>query len=1471
MTLPTYITEGIWGEYSPDGTQIAFSRFSDTDLGADSTGTFQLFVADADGSNEVCLSSSFLTTHCGMASWHPSGDWLVVSREMTVGYDGVHFNANPGKGIFVNLWAVRPDGTDWTQLTAYATTRDGSPMHSPIGALQARFSHSGDKLAWTRKIGTDAALPFAYWDVVTTAFSLPSDVPTIDTEDASTPGSGTFYEVWDWSDDDTKLLLGSDVGSIPAYLDAQIWTFADARPVSVTGPNKEWDEQCFLSPTEARIAVTSTRGQGYDPHDFWGTLNQDIWLMDAGIYGKNAERITFFNDPTHLHYFPRSAGVTVRATANQWTDDGRLLINVVQNLADDQYHSSAQLWYYDVDEAFTGLTTEVVLTPDQDTFILDATPTTNYGSNALIAVGDSSAAASTAYRMLMQFDTSSVPSSATVISASLRLYEYAAYDRASLGSWDVELYRLLRSWVGSEATWNKRTTTDAWSSAGADETGKDVDSTVLDTITLDGVAEAGFVEWTGLGLLDLVQKWVSGDWENNGIAFAALTAESQGTTPMASNLFRSANYTIPEHLPRLVIVYETEEVHDISLSSTLDLLDAPRYGFTFRFESIDPDTSAATDITGIITSVDSFWQGETQPFVYGWSIGVSGINYDRVLLAPGTKMKLYRRFTISGVDVDGELLWFEGYIQPGSISTDYAQQAWALSFVDIVTYLSVRQNPIFAVGKLNIASAAAVIADSSADSRDHSDEGEYIGLPPLSASQAIDDDLGTLWISAKSPAMVEVPFSQRDLRQVSEVYEPGFGLDRYLYQWIEICAPGEYADRTLQIRTRWGGHIPAVMMGEPYGPGPDDDNKMRFAIVGNSAERFQQLFGTVEHAPYFAMPPDWGFNLDGGGDFIALHPSDQVQQPGHPGWLTMFVQDGPRMGAAATGVWTGEGGAWVEVEAGTFAENELEGWFIQYDYDPVGLIYWSQCRIQSNLVTSGATTRLYVNYGFDPDPEWGGEIRLTPFPAGLIPEWPLGDRLYPISPGISLRHRTTGVFAGKGAWVEDASPQPGWSGIPPDAAEWSWIRVSPAEMSFALTSPLDDGETDVYLGGTDGLLETGDVYIGGVGPLAYISKEIDTITLASAWSAGTTPIGTLVYQARNNAIETRWPIKTAVIKRRPIPTDRNVYGSSELRTIRELRTFISNVDSPADPGSNEYWRGDWITGLSVWGFNGNEAITNTWDIPDGASWVDENNYLRVRHILFAIKSMSDESGGRINEIELIPPAAVLAGGNTNMTVVGVFRYILEAMGVDTANIQYANASTEYLAPFSTDTSSYINVLSDLAKRTGQVVWPGPKEDKVRVSWNPGWPIAPPSSPWVTLSDENLRSARITQRDNRSISQVVVTVRDQDGNTAIGQYPPVPREDGEVLVEESVYSAPLDQAGNIARWYYWDKVYDTVEVVTVGPAPWARPGEYTVTLDWQTPTGVNLYGKWVIAGVQHEVLLSDPRSLVSTLQLKRSIQ
>ena len=155
-----------------------------------------------------------------------------------------------------------------------------------------------------------------------------------------------------------------------------------------------------------------------------------------------------------------------------------------------------------------------VFNPDADTYIYSSHPDTNYGTATSMK-----AAGYGASKVLMHFDLSSIPSSATIIDAKLEVYI-----DSQAGETYFKIYRMLNDWSEGEATWNQRKSGVNWDNAGGDYSdgtfygGPQIfqsDVGKYKTISAEAATE----------LEVLVQHWVDGTWVNDGIAYTRLFAD----------------------------------------------------------------------------------------------------------------------------------------------------------------------------------------------------------------------------------------------------------------------------------------------------------------------------------------------------------------------------------------------------------------------------------------------------------------------------------------------------------------------------------------------------------------------------------------------------------------------------------------------------------------------------------------------------------------------------------------------------------------------------------------------------------------------------------------------------------------------------------------------------------------------------------------------------------------------------------
>ncbi len=178
----------------------------------------------------------------------------------------------------------------------------------------------------------------------------------------------------------------------------------------------------------------------------------------------------------------------------------------------------------------------------------------NYDGEGFIALGDAWDSRSDSGDIVLKFDLSSIPSTATVTAASLELYEYAAYDT---GAGSCSVYRLLRNWVEAGVNWQSYdwTTGKNWTTAGAASDGNDRDADVSATLTLDGTSANGYVAWSGATLTDDVQKMVNGTYAANYGWIIVSAVPAQGVAATRGNRFYDSENATESLRPKLVVTY----------------------------------------------------------------------------------------------------------------------------------------------------------------------------------------------------------------------------------------------------------------------------------------------------------------------------------------------------------------------------------------------------------------------------------------------------------------------------------------------------------------------------------------------------------------------------------------------------------------------------------------------------------------------------------------------------------------------------------------------------------------------------------------------------------------------------------------------------------------------------------------------------------------------------------------------------
>lgn len=158
--------------------------------------------------------------------------------------------------------------------------------------------------------------------------------------------------------------------------------------------------------------------------------------------------------------------------------------------------------------SFSQYTTITVTIPSSSDAQIRSGSNRNYGNCDYMGVGVNGA-----YRSLVYFNLSSIPSNATITNAYVTL---TAISGSNSGNRDISMYRITSDWVeggGCDQTgsvnWNSRMSGQNWSSSGGDY------SSVISTTTVSGTY---YVPYTW-DLTQTAQYWHNGIYTNYGVIF----------------------------------------------------------------------------------------------------------------------------------------------------------------------------------------------------------------------------------------------------------------------------------------------------------------------------------------------------------------------------------------------------------------------------------------------------------------------------------------------------------------------------------------------------------------------------------------------------------------------------------------------------------------------------------------------------------------------------------------------------------------------------------------------------------------------------------------------------------------------------------------------------------------------------------------------------------------------------------------
>ena len=181
-----------------------------------------------------------------------------------------------------------------------------------------------------------------------------------------------------------------------------------------------------------------------------------------------------------------------------------------------------------------------------ETEIIDNAPDTNRNGGYQIHMGMSPT--STLNRALIKFDLSSIPVGVIITSAVITL-TVASTESDITGVFRV--YRVLRDWIDSQATWNSYKTGNAWSTAGCGNTTSDREATDVGSANVSAGPSVGSTIDISLTPSKIQEMISGGGFTNNGFLI-----KNNESLHDRDSYYDSEDATATNK-PKLVVTYTT--------------------------------------------------------------------------------------------------------------------------------------------------------------------------------------------------------------------------------------------------------------------------------------------------------------------------------------------------------------------------------------------------------------------------------------------------------------------------------------------------------------------------------------------------------------------------------------------------------------------------------------------------------------------------------------------------------------------------------------------------------------------------------------------------------------------------------------------------------------------------------------------------------------------------------------------------
>lgn len=286
----------------------------------DTAGVYQIYVANAGDTAPVCISATgpwallrpWIQRQKMQVQWHPSGDFIIcaVEKEFYPELLYIPYNLRLGWlqcGIWMDLWAVTPDGSNWYNLA-----------YTENGITGPAFTPNGSKCVWAEAKDSSNIFVdvFGVWRLRLEDFVVNNGVPSFaNTTDITPPGS-RWNEPGNFAPDGVRFTFNSDIGMVNAEgQDQYIMDITTGNVINLTNSPMIWDEHGVFSPDGKKILMMSSYPYQADTNSYHViSIKTEFMLMNDD--GTGMQQLTHLCD---TGYIESPGGI---AAVGFWTPDG---------------------------------------------------------------------------------------------------------------------------------------------------------------------------------------------------------------------------------------------------------------------------------------------------------------------------------------------------------------------------------------------------------------------------------------------------------------------------------------------------------------------------------------------------------------------------------------------------------------------------------------------------------------------------------------------------------------------------------------------------------------------------------------------------------------------------------------------------------------------------------------------------------------------------------------------------------------------------------------------------------------------------------------------------------------------------------------------------------------------------------------------------------------------------------------------